>query len=328
LPKPAPSHARSIVGLDVGGSKIACVEGTAAGRILAREVLETRPQVPFETTFPDLVALVQRRIDAARQAGRQVVAVSVSIGGPLRIASGRLLDPPHLPGWHHVRLKARLARALPSLPVYVEHDGNAGALAEFRFGAGAARRGLRHLVFLTFGTGLGAGFVLNGRILRGASDTAGEVGHWRLAPDGPVGFGKAGSWEGFASGAGLVGLAHARYPGRWPAAMTVRELVSDMLADDPEALAVATEAGTRLGAGLALLIDALNPELIVIGTLAVVLGERVLGPARRVVAAEALPTAVAACEIVPAALGRAIGDVASLMAVLGRPAVRRRLFGQ
>lgn len=317
---------RSIIGLDVGGSKIACVEGTVEARILGREEIPTQAAAPFDATLPRIVALVERRLDAARAAGREVVAVGVAIGGPLRVARGVLIDPPHLPGWHHVALKAQLSRALPGLPVYVEHDGNAGALAEFRFGAGAGRPRPRHLVFLTFGTGLGAGFILNGRLLRGASDTAGEVGHWRLAPDGPVGFGKAGSWEGFASGAGLVGLAEAMYPARWPPGTAVHALVGAMLADEPEALAVASAAGARLGSGIALLIDALNPELVVLGTLAVVLGERVLGPARRVIGQEALPQAVAACEIVPSALGRRIGDVAALMAVLGRPHVRRRLL--
>lgn len=71
--------------------------------------------------------------------------LSVSVGGPLRIAAGTLLDPPHLPGWHGVRLRDRLAERFPGLPVFVERDGNAGELAEFHFGVGRGRRGLRHL---------------------------------------------------------------------------------------------------------------------------------------------------------------------------------------
>jgi glucokinase len=173
-------------------------------------------------------------------------------------------------------------------------------------------------VFLTFGTGLGAGLIINGRILHGATDTAGELGHLRLAPDGPVGFGKAGSWEGFASGAGLVELAGHMFPRRWRPGTPIRELVGAMLVDDPEALAVATEAGSWMGRGMAMLVDTLNPQVIVLGTLAVVLGERILGPARHVVAEEALPSAVAACEILPAALGLQIGDVAALMAAITR----------
>jgi glucokinase len=314
---------RSVIGLDIGGSKIACVEGGWGGRIYRRSEIPTFAARPFDQTFPAVIQLVEEQLTEARTAGREVVALSVAVGGPLRIREGFLLDPPHLPGWHNIHLKQQLAKGFPGLPVYVEHDGNAGALAEFRFGAGKNRRGLRHLVFLTFGTGLGAGFILNGKILHGASDTAGEVGHWRLAPEGPEGFGKRGSWEGFASGRGLVQLASLRFPQRWHPDTPIRELVAAMLADDDEALAVAAEAGTRMGEGLALLVDALNPQLIVFGSLGVVLGDRVLQSARQALAREALPQAVAACDIVSAAFGTHIGDVASLMAALSQPSIAR-----
>ncbi len=218
-----------------------------------------------------------------------------------------------------------LKRLFPGLPVCVEHDGNAGALAEFHFGVGKSRPGLRHLIFLTFGTGVGGGFIVNGALLRGASDTAGEIGHWRLAEDGPPGFGKRGSWESFASGAGLVELAAQMFPARWSSTTPIREVVESMLADDADALQVAEEAGKWMGRGLALLIDALNPEVIVFGSLGVVLGERIFGPARRVIAEEALPQAAAACQLLPAALGAQIGDVAALMAALADPAARALL---
>jgi glucokinase len=316
------SLARSLIGLDIGGTKIACVEGTPAGQILQRIELPTEAASAFSRTFPSIIEAVRQQIELASDAGREIVALSVSIGGPLQIQQGVLLNPPHLPGWHNIALKQNLSTAFPQLPVYVEHDGNAGALAEYQFGAASTRPGIRHLVFLTFGTGLGAGFVINGRILHGASDTAGEIGHWRLSPDGPEGYGKRGSWEGFASGAGLVQLARRMFPQRWSDQTSIRELADAMLADEPDALSVAKAAGERMGQGLALLVDALNPQLIVLGSLAVLLGERVLGPAREVVAREALPGAAAACEIVPAQLGRRIGDVAALMAALSDDHVR------
>jgi glucokinase len=321
----SPKTKLTILGLDVGGSKTAIVEGTREAEILQRHELATEAWRPFEEVFPRVAALILRAIDGAAQQHRTVTAVSVSIGGPLRIAEGVLLDPPHLPGWHGVALKARLAAAFPHLPIFIEHDGNAGALAEFHFGAGRGRADLQHLVFLTFGTGLGAGIIINGRVLHGASDTAGEVGHLRLAWDGPVGFGKAGSWEGFASGAGLVELAHQLFPARWARTTPIRDVVEAMLSDDAQALAVAEEAGKWMGRGMALLVDILNPQLIVLGSLAVVLGERVLAPARRALAEEALPQAVAACEIVPAGLGKGIGDVAALMAALSQAEMRAKL---
>jgi glucokinase len=180
---------RSIIGLDIGGTKLACVEGSASGLILAREEAPTLASQPFEERFPAVAAMVASRIDLARSAGREVAALSVSVGGL----------------------------------------GNAGALAEFHFGVGRVRPGLRHLIFLTFGTGLGAGFIVNGEVLHGASDTAGEVGHWRLSKEGPVGFGKQGSWEAFASGAGLVprkSSSSAPWPWQWVSASWDRRVRS------------------------------------------------------------------------------------------------------
>jgi glucokinase len=313
---PMTAPARSLIGLDIGGTKIACVEGTGTGHILQRSELPTEAARPFNQTFPSIVEAIERQLHTAHSAGREIIALSVAVGGPLNIEQGVLHNPPHLPGWHNLGLKQRLMQAFPGLPVYVEHDGNAGALAEFHFGAGSSRPGIRHLIFLTFGTGLGAGFIIDGRVLHGASDTAGEIGHWRLSREGPEGYGKRGSWEGFASGAGLVQLARQMFPQRWGAQTSIRELADAMLGDDAEALSVAAAAGNRMGQGLALLVDALNPQLIVLGSLAVLLGERVLAPARQVVAREALPAAAAACEIVAAQLGMRIGDVAALMAAL------------
>lgn len=311
-----PSRLQTILGFDIGGTKTAIVEGTRAAEILQRAELPTEAQRPFAETFPRILETAQKLIETAAIAGREITAASVSIGGPLKIAEGILLDPPHLPGWHGVKLKARLQREFPSLPVFIEHDGNAGALAEFHFGAGKGRPGLRHLIFLTFGTGLGAGLIINGQVLHGVTDTAGEVGHLRLAWSGPIGFGKAGSWEGFASGQGLVELAAQMFPERWSQATPIREVVEAMLADNPDALAVAAEAGKWMGRGMALLVDTLNPQMIVLGSLAVALGERLLAPARQALAEEALPQAASACEIVPAKLGNRIGDVAALMAAL------------
>ncbi len=114
-------------------------------------------------------------------------------------------------------------------------------------------------------------------------------------------------------------------PGRWSRETPIRDLVDAMLADDRQALEVAAEAGKWMGRGMALLVDTLNPQIIALGSLAVVLGDRVLEPARRALAEEALPQAVAACEIVPAKLGKRIGDVAALMAALMDEAIRDKL---
>ena len=302
----------TIIGLDIGGTKTAVLEGTYQAEILQRREIPTQASNAFDVTFKRICAEIDVVLDAARQTGHHVDALSVSIGGPLKIDEGIILSPPHLPNWVNVPFKRLLAERY-SLPVYVEHDGNAGALAEHYFGAG---RTAQNVIFLTAGTGLGGGIILNGRIYRGATDTAGEVGHIRLADSGPVEYGKAGSWEAFCSGAGMVKLAHTLYPGRWPESLTTRELVTQALDGDEQAGLVIRESGQWLGRGLAILVDTLNPDVIVLGSLGGTLGDLYLEPAREVVRKECLPQPVAACRIVPAALGSRLGDVAALMAVI------------
>lgn len=303
----------AILGLDVGGTKTAVVLGDRHGRIHDRAEFATRTERGFESTFRELctrITAVRARADAS---GRPAAMVSVSIGGPLAIEAGIIKSPPNLPGWDEIPLKSKLEEET-RLPVYIEHDGNAGALAEWYFGAA---RGARNVIFLTAGTGFGGGLILNGELYRGTCDLAGEVGHLRIADDGPVAFGKAGSWEGLCGGAGIARLAAMRVPSRWrEGGVTTRDLAELARAGDRDALDVFEEVGRHLGRGLALLIDILNPEVIVIASLAVRLGEMVLGPARRVIKREALPDAAAACRIVPAELGERLGDVAALCAAI------------
>ena len=136
------------------------------------------------------------------------------------------------------------------LPVYVEHDGNAGALAEFHFGAG---RGHRNIIFLTMGTGFGAGLILNGQLYRGTTDVAGEIGHVRVAEEGPPCFGKPGSLEGFCSGTGIALLGEMMFPGWWTAGPPGSTL--SWKGGDPQAHAVFDRASRAFGRGLAMLLE-------------------------------------------------------------------------
>ena len=302
----------TIIGLDIGGTKFAVVEGTAQADILARQAKPTESEAGFERTFERLCAAVEDALLTARANDRAARALSVSIGGPLDIERGIIYSPPNLPGWDAVPLKDLLHQRF-SLPVFVEHDGNAGALAEGRFGAGV---GTRNLVFLTMGTGLGGGLILNGQLYRGTTDLAGEVGHMRIAPDGPLAYGKRGSWEGCCAGPAFAAWAREMFPQRWGEGVATPRIVELALAGDRDALAVVGRVADYLGQGLAILADILNPEIIIIGSMAVRLGDTLLEPARRVLAREALPGAHSACRVVPSALGERIGDVAALCAAI------------
>lgn len=304
----------TIVGLDMGGTKFAVVEGTREGEILTRLQRPTLPERGFEDTWGRLSQGIGEALAVAREGGRQVMALSVSIGGPLNTDRGIIYSPPNLPGWDEIPLKDMLQSRF-GVSVYVEHDGNAGALAEWRFGAG---KGARNLVFLTMGTGLGAGLILNEKLYRGSTDTAGEVGHMRVAPDGPLAYGKCGSWEGLCAGPAFAAHAREMFPSRWEntAPADVPEIAGLALAGDRDALAVTQRVAQYLGQGLALLADILNPDIIVIGGMAVRLGDLLLEPARRAMQDEALPNTCAACRVVPAGLGERIGDVAALCAAI------------
>ncbi len=296
-----------ILGLDIGGTKTAVVLGSPRGEIIWRKQFPTRPERGFKIVFSELTANIAIALRSAQQTA---AAISVSIGGPLEVLQGVIKSPPNLPGWTNVSLKKLLAERF-SLPVFIEHDGNAGALAEFYFGAG---KGFRNMIFITMGTGFGAGLILNGQLYRGTSDTAGEIGHIRIAEDGPRCYGKAGSLEGYGSGTGIAKLAQMMYPEIWNASATVIEIHNAYKSGSNEARAVFERAGFYLGRGLAMLADTLNPERIILGGIGMRLGEALLASAKRVFREEALPRAAEVCEIVPAQLGEAIGDIAALCA--------------
>ncbi|MGH7450515.1 MAG: ROK family protein, partial [bacterium] len=296
-----------ILGLDIGGTKTAVVLGSQRGEIQWRIQFSTRPERGFKIVFSELTTNIAT---ALRSAQKTVAAISVSIGGPLDVLKGIIKSPPNLPGWTNIPLKKLLAERF-ALPVYIEHDGNAGALAEFYFGAG---KNYRNIIFITMGTGFGAGLILNGQLYRGTSDTAGEIGHIRIAEDGPFCYGKAGSLEGYGSGTGIAKLAQMMYPEIWNESTTLIDVYNAYKNDSIEARAVFARAGFYLGRGLAILADTLNPERIILGGIGMRLGEALLASAKRVFHDEALPQAAEVCEIVPAQLGEAIGDIASLCA--------------
>ena len=182
------------------------------------------------------------------------------------------------------------------------------------------------MIFLTFGTGMGAGLILNGHLYEGTNDNAGEVGHIRLDNLGPVGYGKAGSFEGFCSGGGIAQLARMKALEKLQTGQTVSfcKSLNDIGSISAKSVAEAAEngdtlaieiwqmCGKYLGRGLSILIDILNPEVIVLGSI-FVRSAGLLQPALNdSLMSEALLPSRMVCKIVPAALDENIGDYASL----------------
>ena len=255
-----------------------------------------------------------------------LAGIGIVCGSPLDEQAGLVLAPPNLPRWREVDVLTPFATRFGLRPALL-NDADAGALAEWAWGAG---QGASNVVFLTMGTGLGAGLILGGRLYRGAAGLAGELGHWRLDAAGPTGHGKAGSFEGFCAGSGIARQAQqlaaerlsagspAGFAPDWPSIADVTAARAGQAADGGDAAAQVlwTSVGRRLGAGLALLIDLLNPDVIVLGGIYNRQIARLEPAMRAVLEQEALAASLRVCRIEPSALGERIGDWSGLAAAL------------
>ncbi len=298
-----------IIGIDIGGTKTAISSWTA----------ESSPQelLRFRTGTPeDLVRHLKHLIPSKQKS----LMFGVACGGPLDAAAGRILSPPNLPGWDDVPISSMLEESFGGRAVLM-NDANANALAEWKFGAGV---GTRTMVFLTAGTGMGAGIIAEGRLCLGANGNAGEIGHMRLSGAGPVGYGKAGSFEGFCSGGGICQLAmhlsgrdRPSRPAEWVARHpSTQDVILAAKRGDKTAAAILRLSGEKLGAALAVIIDVINPEKIVLGTLYRVARAFLEPPMRRILEKEALPGSLSACRVVPAKLGKNLGNYGAICAAL------------
>lgn len=305
-----------IVGVDIGGTKIACVLGDAKGNVLARRWQPTRAQESWQAVVHQLFEMTEQVMrDVQRQ---QIRGIGISCGGPLDSQKGMVYSPPNLPGWDAVPIKQIFEERF-GLPARLENDANATALAEHRFGAG---RGTRHMVFMTWGTGIGGGLVLDGRLYRGANDLAGEIGHTTVLLDGPpCGCGKRGCLEALASGPAIARRARelaqeSPESAVWrrvsPEEVTAQHVVESAIEGDTFARFVLAEAGTYMGIGIANVAQLLNPERVVLGTIAVKAGDLVLEPLHRALEVHAWGRVCEVLEVVPAELGDRAQDLAAV----------------
>lgn len=309
------------LGIDIGGTKCAIALGipTATGVTLVAEQRFPTPATPT-ATLRECMEAGDALLHASSE--RQLMAVGISCGGPLDSRRGLILSPPNLPGWDALDVVTPFQQHF-SVPAALQNDANAGALAEWWWGAG---QGCQTLIFLTCGTGLGAGLILNGHLHSGISDLAGEVGHLRLTADGPLGYGKAGSFEGWCGGSGIAQLARIMAseqlangtPVQYcPTETALEQITAEAVGlaaqeGDPVARELWRIVGERLGQGIAILADLLNPERVILGSI-YLRQQALLEPAMRTaLSVEALPGTLAQCQILPAGLGEKLGTYASL----------------
>ena len=309
------------LGIDIGGTKCAIVAGDGNFNIYRKIQFDTRTG---ERGFIEVLDEFHENINDLfiEFPKEKLKRIGISCGGPLDSKKGMIYSPPNLPGWDNVPI-VEIFKSKYGVPAAIQNDANACALAEWMMGAG---KGTNNMIFLTFGTGMGAGLILNGQLYAGTNDLGGEVGHIRLAPDGPVGFGKAGSFEGFCSGGGIAQLAkkivteklqNSQKVGFCPMLEEVDKIDTKMVAiaavaGDPVANEIIGISSNYLGMGLSILIDILNPECIVIGSI-YARNEMLFKPLiQKILEQEAIPSALDVCQIKPAELGDSIGDYAAL----------------
>ena len=313
-----------LLGFDIGGTKCAVVLGEKTNadniRVIDKIVLPTDKAVG--EMIASLFVTAEKLMELNNVAKDGLEGIGISCGGPLNSGAGIILSPPNLPGWDNIHI-VDLTEKRFGVKAVLQNDANACAVAEWKVGAG---KGCRNLVFLTFGTGMGAGLILNGSLYSGPADSAGEVGHIRLADTGPVGFGKSGSFEGFCSGGGIAQLAQIKAKevllrgGKISFCssteqlpfITAKSVAEAAYNGDPEATDIYRTCGSYLGKGLSILIDVLNPEMIILGGI-YCRAQSLIEPAMRaVIEREVLPGAYKVCRIMPALLGESIGDIAAL----------------
>ncbi|WP_287676737.1 ROK family protein [Bacteroides sp.] len=317
---------KNLLGIDIGGTKCAVVFGRTGN-----DEIEIVDKIKFDTThysetIEQLFACVDEMMHKHNLTSENTEAIGISCGGPLDNKTGVIMSPPNLPGWDNVHIVDMFSQKL-GIKAALENDANACALAEYFWGAG---KGSNNMVFLTFGTGLGAGIVLDGRLYSGTNGNAGEVGHIRLSDYGPVGYGKAGSFEGFCSGSGISQLAVMKikeklqmgcktfYNGTLDELhnITAKDVAEAANSGDELAKEILEISACNLGKGLAVIVDILNPEVIVIGSI-FTRAEKHLRPVmEKCMNMEALSQSAEICKVKPALLGEHIGDYAALSVAL------------
>ena len=296
------------IGLDIGGTKCAVSIGKCTDDSI--EVIRRESFPTAGLRWQEVLELFAQHIRRFETEGMAIGNIGISCGGPLDSARGIILSPPNLPGWDEVPVVDFFTERF-HVPVHLQNDANACAWAEYRFGAG---KGTRNMVFMTFGTGLGAGIIIDGKLYAGTNDNAGEIGHIRLAPEGPVGYNKEGSAEGFCSGAGIARLAalRARGKGLDIGNPDTREIFAKVREGDAFFTEVFRESAEKLADILAFTIDILNPEVISLGGVFMRNADLFMETVNPILDREALPLARKVCRIVPAGLGEAVGDYAAL----------------
>ena len=258
---------RVVIGVDLGGTNTRTALVNREGIVLDKQKEATVAAGGHEQVIAKLIGNINRQRENAGRLGRTVIAVGVGAPGVIHEQTGVVVKSPNFPDWNNLPLRKTLELEL-GIPVFIENDANAAALGEQWRGAGS---GIKSMIFLTLGTGVGGGIILGGRIWHGADGMAGEVGHMTISPDGrQCGCGNTGCLEMYASSRGIVmtfgeiwSQQDAAAP--LPPGITSEQVYQAARSGDHIAVRAMQDMGRSLGIGIANLINIFNPEMVVIG---------------------------------------------------------------
>ncbi len=322
-----------VVGVDLGGTQLRAAVLRGATLISRVGLLTGENPVP-DRIIPRMFHAVRQAITEAQVSPDQIAGIGIGAPGPLNARTGVVFDPPNLPGWNNVPLRDLFNEEF-SLPVFVENDANAGALGEYMFGAG---QNCTDLVYLTISTGIGGGIISEGRILDGATGTAGELGHITIDWRGErCNCGNIGCLEVIASGTAIArqaneaiamgkgdelltfALAHPEHDktantpidneiaAATPLHVNTRTVAEAAKAGIPLARKIINKAAEALGVGLVDIIHIFNPEIIILGGGVSQMGDLLLEPALHIVATRTMNVPRETVRIVLAKLGNDVG---------------------
>ncbi len=325
---PGCEESKLILGVDVGGTKIATALATTQGQVIARGYAPTPSQAGPGAVIKSICATIDETLKKMPVDSSQLLGMGIAAAGNIDSANGKVIFSPNLPGWRDVPLGDIIEQHF-GIPTYLGNDANLAALGEWCFGV---RKRVANLIYITVSTGIGGGIITDGKLYTGACGTAGEVGHMTIDVNGlRCNCGNIGCWETLASGTALAREAVRRI--REGANTSIIELVNgDMSKIDAKVVFLAAQQGDELaqklisrlgyylGVGLVNLVNIFNPELILVGGGVAKIGDLLLQPAINLVKERAFRAPTTAVEIKPALLGDDSGVLGAVAFVLERSA--------
>ncbi len=304
----------TVLGYDIGGTKLGVGLVRSDGKLLGQARIENKDTKP-EDILPQMLETGLKLIAENGLSKENVRAIGVSAPSPADIPNGILTAPTNNQNWRNVPVKQYLAEQF-GIETYFDNDANAGVLAEWFFGAG---KGAENIIYLTMSTGIGGGIIANGKLVRGASYHAGEIGHMVLTVDGPDCLcGLKGCYEAYCGGAAVARRVQREIAGQpdHPIIKFAGGKLEDvdliaiekaLRAGNDYAVALWDEICLRNAQAYGMLMNMLNPEKIILGTIAWAAGDLFMEPVLKHVQRFAWKETYEVCEIVPGGLRREIG---------------------